>query len=117
MCVTQQAVVKFIKEKIIFRHGLPEIIVTDQGTMFTGAEVVKFAESLGIRLSRSTPYYPQSNGQAEATNKVLINNIKKAIEDNPRRWHEVLEEVLWANRISKRSAEECKGPLMEWVMG
>ena len=30
--------------------------------------------------------------------------IKKKIEDNPRRWHEVLFEALWAHRISRHSA-------------
>jgi hypothetical protein len=46
----------------------------------------------------------QANGQAESSNKILIRLIKKKIEDTPRRWHEVLSEVLWAHRISKHGA-------------
>jgi hypothetical protein len=34
----------------------------------------------------------------------LIKLIKKKIEDNPRRWHEVLSEALWAHRISRHGA-------------
>jgi hypothetical protein len=34
----------------------------------------------------------------------LVKLIKKKIEDNPRRWHEVLSEALWAHRISRRGA-------------
>jgi hypothetical protein len=34
----------------------------------------------------------------------LIKLIKKKIEENPKRWHEVLSEVLWVHRISKHSA-------------
>jgi hypothetical protein len=49
----------------------------------------------------SSPYYAQANGQAEFSNKTLI---KKKIEENPMRWHEVLSEVLLAHRISKHSA-------------
>jgi hypothetical protein len=30
----------------------------------------------------------QANGQAEASNKVLVKIINKRIKDNPRRWHE-----------------------------
>ena len=52
----------------------------------------------------SSPYYAQANGQAESTNKILIKLIKKKIEDNPRRWHEVLSEALWAHRISRHGA-------------
>jgi hypothetical protein len=34
----------------------------------------------------------------------LIKLIKKKIEENPKRWHKVLLEALWAHRISKHSA-------------
>ncbi|XP_039772020.1 uncharacterized protein LOC120640230 [Panicum virgatum] len=45
-----------------------------------------------------------ANGQAESSNKMVINLIKKKIGDYPRRWHEVLSEALWAHRISKHRA-------------
>ena len=44
------------------------------------------------------------NGQAKLSNKTLIKLIKKKIEDNPRRWHEVLSEALWSHRISRNGA-------------
>jgi hypothetical protein len=56
-----------------------------------------FATSLRIKLVNSMPYYAQSNGQAEASNKILIKLIKKKIDEHPRRWHEVLSEALWAH--------------------
>jgi hypothetical protein len=34
----------------------------------------------------------------------LLKLIKKKIEENPRRWHEVLSEALWAHRISRHGA-------------
>ena len=52
----------------------------------------------------SSPYYAQANDQAESSNKILINLIKKKIEENPKRWHEVLSEALWAHHISRHSA-------------
>jgi hypothetical protein len=55
-------------------------------------------------LSNSSPYYAQANGQAEASNKVLIKIIKKRIKDNWRKWHEKLPEVLWAHRTSRHRA-------------
>ena len=67
-------------------------------------EVRQFAESYGIKMLNSSPYYAQANGQAESTNKVLIKFIKKKIDDHPRRWHEVLSEALWAHRISRHRA-------------
>jgi hypothetical protein len=55
----------------------------------------EFAESMKIKLMNSSSYYAQANGQAMASNKVLIKIIKKRIEGNPRRWHEKLLEALW----------------------
>jgi hypothetical protein len=46
-------------------------------------------------------YYAQANGQTESSNETLIKLIKKKTEENPKRWHEVLSEALWAHRISK----------------
>jgi hypothetical protein len=57
-----------------------------------------------IKMLNSSPYYAQANGQAEASNKVLIKIIKKRIKDNPRRWHEKLSEALWAHRTSRHGA-------------
>jgi hypothetical protein len=62
------------------------------------------AESMKIKLFNSSPYYAQANGQAKASNKVLIKIIKKRIKDNPRRWHEKLSAVLWAHRTSRHGA-------------
>ena len=73
----------------------------DQASSFISKEVRDFAESYKIKILNSSPYYAQANGQAESSNKILIRLIKKKIEENPRRWHEVLSEALWAHRISR----------------
>ena len=72
--------------------------------MFTRDEMTYFAKDYGIQLIRSTPFYAQANGQAEASNKVLISILEKMLEDNPRNWHIILSETLWAYRTSKRDS-------------
>ncbi|GKU97768.1 hypothetical protein SLEP1_g10860 [Rubroshorea leprosula] len=89
--VDQYDVIKFIKEDIIHRFGLLETITTDQGTVFVSHQVEAFAKEMGFHLLNSTPHYAQANGQAEASNKVVINLLEKMVDDNPRRWHELLE--------------------------
>ncbi|KAI5335315.1 hypothetical protein L3X38_025448 [Prunus dulcis] len=42
--------------------------------------------------------------RAESSNKVIINVIRKMLEENPRQWHEKLSETLWAYKTSKREA-------------
>ena len=59
-----------------------------------------FYSELNIRNSYSTPRYPQSNGQAEATNKTLITALKKRLEQAKGKWVEELPGVLWAYRTT-----------------
>jgi hypothetical protein len=76
----------------------------DQGLSFLSHQVCEFAESLKIKLLSPLSYYAQANGQTEFSNQTLIKIIKKKIEENPKKWHEVLSKALWAHRISKHSA-------------
>ncbi|XP_034218972.1 protein NYNRIN-like [Prunus dulcis] len=69
--VTQVEVLEFIEKIIIHRFGLPESIMTDRGTAFMGKAVQATARNWGVRMVQSTPYNPQSSGQAEASNKDL----------------------------------------------
>jgi hypothetical protein len=98
--MTHREVIEFITEHIIHRFGIPQTLTTDQGSSFISKEVRAFIESYKIKLLNSSPYYAQTNGQAESSNKTLIKLIKKKIQEDPKRWHYVLSEVLWAHRIS-----------------
>jgi hypothetical protein len=102
--MTHKEVIHFILEHIIHRFSIPQTLTTDQGLSFMSHQVCEFAESLKIKLLSSSSYYTQDNSQAKSSNKTLIKLIKKKIEENPKMWHEVLSEVLWAHRISKHSA-------------
>jgi transposase InsO family protein len=96
--------VEFVKEHIIYRFGIPQTITTDQGAQFVSLEFREFAESMGIKLFNSSPYYAQANGQAEASNKIMIRLIQKKIDQKPRRWYSVLSEALWAYRMTPHGA-------------
>jgi transposase InsO family protein len=96
--------VEFVKDHIIYRFGIPQTITTDQGTRFTSSEFREFPESMGIKLSNSSPYYAQANGQAEASNKNMIKIIQKKIDQKPKKWHSVLNEALWAYRMAPHGA-------------
>jgi hypothetical protein len=102
--VTSKNVINFIKEHVIHRFGIPQTIMTDGGSVFISEEFKKFSADVGIKLIRSSPYYAQANGQAEASNESLIKLIKRKIDEHPRHWHEVLSEALWAHHISCHGA-------------
>jgi transposase InsO family protein len=92
--MTLREVIHFISEHIIHRFSVPQTLTMDQDSSFMSHQVRDFAESLKIKLLSSSPYYAQANGHAESSNKTLIKLIKKKIEENPKRWHEVLSEAL-----------------------
>jgi hypothetical protein len=104
--VTSENMIEFVKEHIIYRFGIPLTITTNQGTQFTSSEFIDFAESMGIKLLNSSPYYAQANGQTEASNKIMIKIIQKKIDQKPRRWHSVLNEALWAYRMAPHGATQ-----------
>jgi transposase InsO family protein len=95
--------IHFILEHIIHRFSIPQTLTMDQGSSFMSHQVHEFAKSLKIKLLSSSSYYAQANGQAESSNTMLIKLIKKKIEENPKRWHEILSKALWAHHISKHS--------------
>jgi transposase InsO family protein len=102
--MTHREVITLVHEHIIYRFGLPQTLTTDQGHSFMSHQFREFVESMKIKLLNSSPNYAQANGQAEASNKVLMKITKKRIKDNPRSWHEKLSEALWAHRTSRHGA-------------
>ena len=57
-----------------------------------------------IKYGRSTPYYPQGNGQAEATNRVILKILKKMKHEYEGKWSDHLTNVLWICRSSMKTA-------------
>ncbi|XP_051152016.1 uncharacterized protein LOC127265996 [Andrographis paniculata] len=101
---TQKEVIEFVLNYIVHRFGIPHTLTTDQGLMFTGEKFVEFLAEFNIKLHHSSPYYPQANGLAEAANKIVIGIIRKMVEENPRKWHTLLSQALWAHRNSRNTS-------------
>ncbi|CAL9222325.1 unnamed protein product, partial [Arabidopsis halleri] len=76
------------------------------GSQFISLQFEDFCASWRIRLNKSTPRYPQGNGQAEATNKTILAGLKKRLEAKKGVWADELDGVLWSYRTTPRSATE-----------
>ena len=57
----------------------------------------------------STPIHPKANGQAKSINKIIINNLKKRLDEKKRRWAEELPFLLWIDRTTSKVAT-CQTP-------
>ena len=59
-------------------HGIPEFLVTDNGTPFTSTEFAEFARKNCMCHVRVSLYNPLSNGSADRAVKTFSEGIKKA---------------------------------------
>ena len=66
--------------------------------------MTELTTQLGLRQDSSSPYYPQSNGQVEAVNKVLITMLQRTVNIHKSNWHLMLFPALWAYRTSVKDA-------------
>ena len=85
---------RFVWRNIVTRFGVPWVLISDNGLQFDSKAFRRYCCELGITNQYSTPAYPQGNGQAEASNKVIVNGLKKILDDAKGRWVEELPYVL-----------------------
>ena len=63
--------------KLIAVHGLPELVISDNGPAFVSEEFEMFMKQHGIRHRKTAPYHPSSNGLAERAVQSFKQALKK----------------------------------------
>ena len=91
---TRAAVANFVRNHIITRFGIPKRLISDNGTPFINKDMKGLTKAYHIKHGRSTPYYPQGNGQAKATNRVMLKILKKMKHEYGGKWSDHLADVL-----------------------
>lgn len=86
----------FILNYLICCYGVPQALISDNGTPFKNQDVRELCQKFYIQYQFSTPYYCQGNGQAEATKKTIMKIIKKKFNKSGSDWHLQLNPTLWA---------------------
>ena len=64
-------------KSIFARHGIPEMVISDNGPQFAAESFKEFAQGYNFDHVTSSPYYPQSNGEAETAVKTIKDLLKK----------------------------------------
>ena len=86
------------------RFRIPNTLISNNGLQFDSKVMQRYYCDLGRKNRYSTPAYPHSNGLAEATNKVIMDGLKKRLEDAKGGWVKELPHVLWTYRTTPRKS-------------
>ena len=78
--ICSEEAVKFFLD-IIYRFGVPNCIITDHGTNFTGKKFLNFSDGYNIRIDWASVGHPCTNGQVERANGMVLQALKPHIFD------------------------------------
>ncbi|XP_061373780.1 uncharacterized protein LOC133316099 [Gastrolobium bilobum] len=102
--ITSTRVQRFFERNIVSRFGIPAEVVTDIGTQFADKKFQQLMKDLHITHRFASVEHPQSNGQAEAANKVIVEGLRKRMFAAKESWVHQLYFVLWGYRTSTQTA-------------
>ncbi|XP_042019013.1 uncharacterized protein LOC121766843 [Salvia splendens] len=85
-------VAKFLRSNIFNRYGIPRAVISDQGTHFKNRTIEALMKKYGVHHRLSTPYHPQSNGQAEISNREIKAILEKTVNPSRKDWSKRLDD-------------------------
>ena len=96
-------VLKFLKENIFSRFGVPKAIISDGGSHFCNKSFETLLAKYGVKHKVATLYHPQTSGQVELANREIKNKLIKVVNTSKKDWFVKLHESLWAYRIAYKT--------------
>ena len=84
--------------KVMARVGVPEEILTDQGSNFTSQLLAEVYRLLKIQPIRTTPYHPQTDGLIELFNQTLKDMLRRVVSTDGKDWDKLIPYLLFAYR-------------------
>ena len=101
---TAESVAKAFIKNIITRHGVPEKVLTDQGTNFMSDLMASLYKQCGVTRIRTSAYRPQCDGMVERVNRTLADIIASYVEKEPSKWSEFLDVAAFAYNTAVHSS-------------
>ncbi|KAL9379588.1 hypothetical protein Peur_028070 [Populus x canadensis] len=98
-----KVVLDFVRTHIVDRFGIPKAIISDRGTHFCNRSMEALLRKYHVTHRTSTAYHPQTNGQAEISNREIKSILEKTVQPNRRDWSLRLGDALWAYRTAYKS--------------
>ncbi|CAM8900099.1 unnamed protein product [Rhodiola kirilowii] len=102
-CDDAKTVIDFLRTNLFCRYGVPKAIISDQGTHFCNHMMAATLKRYHVHHRTSTAYHPQTNGQAEISNREIKGILEKMVKPGRKDWSQRLDEALWAYRTAYKT--------------
>ncbi|XP_042420132.1 uncharacterized protein LOC122008452 [Zingiber officinale] len=88
-------VIKLFKKVIFPRFGVLRAVISDGGSHFIERQFKNLLKKYGVSHKVATPYHPQTNGQAEISNREIKAILEKTVSNSHKDWSLKLDDALW----------------------
>ena len=99
-----KTMVKFMKKNIFSRFRVPRILISDGGTHFCNNLLQKVLKQYNVTHKVTSSYHPQTNGQAEVSNRELRKILEKTVASTRKDWSVKLDDALWAYKTTFKTS-------------
>ncbi|KAI5323801.1 hypothetical protein L3X38_032873 [Prunus dulcis] len=93
----------FTKTHIFARFGTPRAVISDGGSHFCNRTFEALLRKYNVTHKVSTPYHPQTSGQAEVSNREVKQILEKIVSPSRKDWSMHLNDALWAYRTAYKT--------------
>ena len=81
-----ETVARALCDVVIYRHGIPESLLTDRGLEFDNKHMTMLADALGIDKKRISAFHPQANGAVERVNQTIGSLLRRNAQEYEGSW-------------------------------
>lgn len=100
---TANTIAKTFIEHLVCLHGIPQAVMTDQGTDFLSKIFTSCCKILQIEKIKTTAYHPQSNGALERSHRTLTEYLRHYTNERKQNWDEYLPYSMFVYNSSIHS--------------
>ena len=95
-----KVVLHFIMSNVFSRFGTPKAVISDEGSHFYNKMFASLLTKYGVKHRVTLTYHPQSNGQAEVSNREIKKILEKTVNVTRKDWANKIDDSLWAYRTA-----------------